>query len=197
MEEQKTVLTTGDVARLCSVAPRTVSKWFDSGELRGYRIPGSKDRRIPIGELVRFMRAHGMPLNGLDAGGQRVVILDTDRDFAELLQEALVAEGRYEVLVCTTALEAGAAAADSKPHAVIVDISLSDVTPESMTQFFRSNADLETTALIGIATGISDDEGHALMDLGFAGFLAKPFDVGALIRLMDRVASPAAAHAGV
>ena len=49
------VLTTGQVAKICNVAPRTVSKWFDSGQLRGYRIPGSKDRRIPVQQLVRFM----------------------------------------------------------------------------------------------------------------------------------------------
>ena len=48
MAKGKNVLTTGDVAKICNVAPRTVSKWFDSGQLKGYRIPGSKDRRIPL-----------------------------------------------------------------------------------------------------------------------------------------------------
>ncbi len=66
MRVRKNVLTTGEVAKLCNVAPRTVSKWFDAGQLRGYRIPGSKDRRIPVDQLMRFMRAHGLPLNGLD-----------------------------------------------------------------------------------------------------------------------------------
>ena len=33
------VFTTGQVAKICKVAPRTVSKWFDSGRLKGYRIP--------------------------------------------------------------------------------------------------------------------------------------------------------------
>ena len=56
MVPDKEVLTTGEVARICNVASRTVSKWFDQGRLRGYRIPGSKDRRIPRSELVRFMR---------------------------------------------------------------------------------------------------------------------------------------------
>lgn len=60
----KHVLTTGEAARLCSVAPRTVSKWFDGGRLAGYRIPGSKDRRIPRDTLVRFMRQHGIPIPG-------------------------------------------------------------------------------------------------------------------------------------
>ncbi len=61
MAKKKKVLTTGDVARICSVAPRTVQKWFDSGLLKGYRVPGSRHRRIPINELIRFMEAHNIP----------------------------------------------------------------------------------------------------------------------------------------
>ena len=59
------VLTTGQVSKICHVAPRTVCRWFDSGQLRGYRIPGSKDRRIPLPELVRFMQAHNIPTEAL------------------------------------------------------------------------------------------------------------------------------------
>ena len=49
------VFTTGQVAKICKVAPRTVSKWFDSGRLKGYRIPGSQDRRIPREYLIKFL----------------------------------------------------------------------------------------------------------------------------------------------
>ena len=73
MAKGKNVLTTGDVAKICNVAPRTVSKWFDSGQLKGYRIPGSKDRRIPVSELIRFMKAHNMPAPSLPVGKIRVV----------------------------------------------------------------------------------------------------------------------------
>ena len=61
----KKVFTTGQVAKICKVAPRTVSKWFDSGRLKGYRIPGSQDRRIPREQLIRFLKEHGMPLGEL------------------------------------------------------------------------------------------------------------------------------------
>ena len=54
------VYTTGQVAKICKVAPRTVSKWFDSGRLKGYRIPGSQDRRIPREYLIKFLKEHGM-----------------------------------------------------------------------------------------------------------------------------------------
>ena len=62
MAKGNKVLTTGDVARICHVAPRTVHKWFDTGLLKGYRIPGSRDRRIPIAELKWFMEANNMPM---------------------------------------------------------------------------------------------------------------------------------------
>lgn len=60
------LFTVGQVAKICKVAPRTVSKWFDSGRLRGYRIPGSQDRRIPREYLIRFLKEHGMPLGELE-----------------------------------------------------------------------------------------------------------------------------------
>ena len=59
------VLTVGQAAKLCNAAPRTVSRWFDSGKLRGYRIPGSQDRRIPREHLIRFLTENGMPLGDL------------------------------------------------------------------------------------------------------------------------------------
>src|SRR5687768_16017987 len=72
----KDVLTTGQVAKMCNVAARTVSKWFDYGQLKGYRIPGSKDRRIPRAQLIKFMKEHGIPLDGIQSGRPRVLIVD-------------------------------------------------------------------------------------------------------------------------
>lgn len=62
MAKGKKVLTPGDVAKICNVAHRTVQKWFDSGLLTGYRLPGSRDRRIPVSELISFMKASNIPM---------------------------------------------------------------------------------------------------------------------------------------
>ena len=89
MAKDKNVLTTGDVARICSVAPRTVSKWFDSGQLKGYRIPGSKDRRIPVSELVRFMKLHNMPVTMFPVDKVRILIADSDSEICQTLAKNL------------------------------------------------------------------------------------------------------------
>ncbi len=51
--------TTGQVAKRLGVAPRTVCKWVDSGRLLGFKLPGSKDRRIHPQALAEFEAFHG------------------------------------------------------------------------------------------------------------------------------------------
>jgi excisionase family DNA binding protein len=69
------VFTLEQVATLCRVAPQTVAKWFDSGRLRGYRLPGSDERRIPRDALIKFLTENGMPLNGLVPAGETPLAL--------------------------------------------------------------------------------------------------------------------------
>lgn len=185
----KTVLTTGDVAKICSVAPRTVSKWFDAGELRGYRIPGSKDRRIPIDQLIKFMRAHGIPLNGLEAGALRVLILDGDPGLREAMRAALAKTDAFEVLTAETALEVGAIARDRQPQVVVMDVFLPDVDPPAVVRFFRSTAELAGTCLIGMGANLTDGRGEGLLQAGFDGYLCKPFETSALLSLVERHAA--------
>jgi excisionase family DNA binding protein len=65
MAKGNNVFTTGDIAKICNVAQKTVSKWFDNGQLSGYRLPGSNDRRVPFDDLVKFMQVNNMPLRPL------------------------------------------------------------------------------------------------------------------------------------
>lgn len=59
------LLTTGSIAKLCSVSPRTVSKWIDAGRLPGFRVPGQipgcGDRRVVCRDFKRFLAEHDMP----------------------------------------------------------------------------------------------------------------------------------------
>lgn len=61
MAKGKDILTTGEVAKICNVASRTVSRWFDEGLLKGWRLPLSGDRRVKLSELIQFMKEHDIP----------------------------------------------------------------------------------------------------------------------------------------
>jgi excisionase family DNA binding protein len=188
-DRYKDVLTTGEVARVCKVAPRTVAKWFDSGHLRGYRIPGSKDRRIPLNQLIRFMHAHGMPLDALETGQTRVLILDEEHEFTTLLREALKAEGRYVVDLAATIFEAGVLAQRLRPHVIVVEVSLSGLQPKRLCQFLRTHEDLQHVKLIAVSGGMTQGQGAAYLQNGFDACLPKPFEVRQLTQSIDQVTS--------
>src|SRR6267154_1644594 len=177
----KDVLTTGEVAKICNVAPRTVSKWFDSGALHGYRIPGSKDRRIPLNQLIRFMKHHGMPLNGLMTGCTRVLIVDDEQDIVEVLEKILEDEAKYEVEVARGGFAAGVIAEKFRPHVILLDMHLSDIDGREVAKQVKNNADLQLTKVIAMSGKMMDDEAKGMLAQGFDGFLKKPFHVKQVI----------------
>ena len=183
--KKKDVLTTGEVAKICNVAPRTVSKWFDSGQLRGYRIPGSKDRRIPVDQLVRFMRAHGIPLNGLDSGTTRVLLADNKAEITQSLAEALEKDGRYEIRVAQGGFDAGIIAEQFRPHIMLVDIMLEDLDARSICRVIHENTELQGVKIIAITSQLTEGEGQALLQQGFDSYLCRPFDVAQVVQCID------------
>lgn len=60
------VFTTSDVATICRVSTRIVTKWFDNKMLDGYRLPGSKHRRFTYKNIRSFMDVYEMPVERLD-----------------------------------------------------------------------------------------------------------------------------------
>ena len=182
---EKDVLTTGEVAKICNVASRTVSKWFDSGQLRGYRIPGSKDRRIPVSSLVRFMKSHGIPLDGLMSGNTRVLIVDSDEEVGEKLREILGEQTNYEVRVSDSAFAAGIECERFRPHVMLLDIHLADGDGQSITKVVRGNDDLQVTKLIAMSAKLTDGQVAQLTHQGFDGSLRKPFSVRQVIDTID------------
>jgi excisionase family DNA binding protein len=181
----KDVLTTGEVAKICNVAPRTVSKWFDSGALRGYRIPGSKDRRIPVNQLIRFMKQHGMPLNGLMTGCTRILIVDDEQDIVEVLEKILEDEAKYEVEVAKGGFAAGVIAEKFRPHVILLDMNLSDIDGKEVAKQVKSNPDLQLTKVIAMSGKLIDEDGKGMLAQGFDGFLKKPFHVKQVIEAVE------------
>jgi excisionase family DNA binding protein len=185
MARQKDVLTTGEVAKICNVAPRTVSKWFDSGQLRGYRIPGSKDRRIPMAALIRFMRQHNIPMDGLRSGKTRVLIVDAEQEVVTVLEKVLTEQANYEVRTVGTGFAAGIECEKFRPHVLLLDMHLQDVNGNDVKQQVRDNPDLQMTKVIAMSSKLTDGQAHQLLTTGYDGFLKKPFTVRQVIESIE------------
>ena len=176
----KKVFTTGQVAKICKVAPRTVSKWFDSGRLRGYRIPGSQDRRIPREHLIRFLKEHGMPLGELEEEGwHKILIVGAEPLFISRVQELLPLDDDYRYETANSGFEAGIQAESFHPDTIIIDLAMGRSEGLQIAQNLRRNAQYESTLIIALA---SEDESDpdALTQYGYSEAFKKPFDAALL-----------------
>jgi len=187
MAKGKSVLTTGQVAKICNVAPRTVSKWFDSGQLKGYRIPGSKDRRIPVNELVRFMKVHNMPFDNLAAGKIRVLILDCDSESAAALADKLEIQADYEVRTVNSSFETGSELQKFAPHVLLINLLAGDIDAVDICKSIRSSDELQTIKIIALANQLTETEADALMQKGFDGYVTDVNDMTALVGEIEKV----------
>lgn len=77
---RRAVYTTGQVARICRVAPRTVSQWCDRGRLKHHRLPDGTDRRIIHRDLIEFLNVYGMADLATLAGISDIEIGDAEID---------------------------------------------------------------------------------------------------------------------
>ena len=191
MAKGKNVLTTGDVARICNVAPRTVSKWFDSGQLKGYRIPGSKDRRIPLNELIRFMKAHDMPTEALPVGKTRVLIVDGTGQPSKELLDALAVRGDYDVQIAHSDFETGAALQRFAPHVILMNLLTNGLDAHGICRSIRATEDFALTKIIALANHLSQQEAAALLQKGYDGYVADPGDPSETLRRIEEAISVA------
>jgi excisionase family DNA binding protein len=176
----KKVFTTGQVAKICKVAPRTVSKWFDSGRLRGYRIPGSQDRRIPREQLIRFLKEHGMPLGELEEEEwHKILVIGAENLFIDRVKELLPEDDDYKYEIANSGFEAGIQAESFHPDTIIIDLALGRSESIQITQNLRRNGAYEATMIVGLA---SEDEAapEKLTEFGFSEIFKKPFDIALL-----------------
>ncbi|MBM4107890.1 MAG: response regulator [Phycisphaerae bacterium] len=182
---EKRVFTTGEAAALCKVSQQTIIRCFDSGRLGGFRVPGSKFRRIPREELICFMRANGIATDALEGPGKRrVLIVDDDPQIAGALAELLARDPRFDLRVAGTGYEAGMLTESFRPHLVLLDYMLPDVNGTAVCRRIRARPELGPVKIVFVSGAVDRAEVQSLLDAGADEFIKKPFDVH---HLLERV----------
>lgn len=184
LRKMKDLFTTGEAADICRVSQQTIIRCFDSGRLKGFRVPGSKFRRIPRASLIRFMRDNNIPLDNLDSGKRKVLIVDDDAEIVELISDILSREGGFEIRTASSGYEAGMITQQFRPDLILLDYMLPDVNGNVVCQTIRKNPEFENTRIIIVSGVIKQDEIDQLLRAGAQEFLKKPFNIS---ELLDKV----------
>ena len=185
----KTVFTTGEAAEVCKVSQQTIIRCFDSGRLKGFRVPGSRFRRIPRDALLAFMKENNIPTDALEGGKQKVLVVDDDPEIVELFVDVLERDGRFEVRTANTGYDAGMATADFNPDLIVLDYMLPDVNGNVVCQTLRANPNFADTKIIIVSGVVNQDEIDDLLKSGADDFVKKPFNIEKLIERIGQLLS--------
>ena len=177
----KTVFTTGEAAEICKVSQQTIIRCFDSGRLKGFRVPGSRFRRIPREALLQFMKDNNIPPDALDSGKTKVLVVDDDPEIVELFVDVLERDGRFEVKTAGSGYDAGMITQEFMPDLIILDYMLPDINGNVVCQTIRKNPAFEHTKIVIVSGVVNQDEINDLLKAGADEFVKKPFNIEKLI----------------
>lgn len=180
----KTVFTTGEAAKICKVSQQTIIRCFDNGQLKGFRVPGSRFRRIPREALYKFMKDNGIPTDALESGKRKILLVDDEPDIVQIIGSALDEDGRFEVRIAANGFDAGMMVKEYRPDLIILDVMLPDINGKEVCHRVRADPNLEEVRIICISGMVEEDKIQELKLAGADDFLHKPFDVEVLIERM-------------
>jgi excisionase family DNA binding protein len=184
----KQVFTTGEAAEICKVSQQTIIRCFDSGRLQGFRVPGSRFRRIPRTELLRFMKSNEIPTDALESTTKRVLVVDDDEQIVELFRDVLGHDDRFELKTAATGYDAGMLTEQFRPHLILLDYMLPDINGNLVCERIKANPDLASTKVLFVSGVVGQDEiGRLTGKAGADGFVKKPFDIEQLVRQVEEL----------
>lgn len=181
MPTMKSVYSTGEAAAICKISQQTVIRCFDSGRLQGFRVPGSRFRRIPRESLIKFMKENDIPLDLLESGRKKILVVDDEPEIVELMVDVLERDGRFEVKTAGSGYDAGVLTQEFRPDLMILDYMLPDVNGNVVCKTIRQNPAFEHMKIIIVSGVINQEEVDHLLKVGADAFMKKPFSIDELV----------------
>jgi len=181
MDTAKELYTTGEAADICSLSQQTIIRCFDSGRLRGFRIPGSRFRKMPHDSLLKFMKENSIPMQNLQSGRKRLLIVDDDAEIVEMMTDVLQRDGRFDIETASTGYDAGIITQKFRPNLILLDYMLPDINGNIVCKTIRDNPEFASTRIIIISGVINQTEIDDLLKSGAEAFMKKPFSISELI----------------
>ena len=177
----KTVFTTGEAAKICKVSQQTIIRCFDNGTLKGFRVPGSKFRRIPREHLFMFMKDNNIPTDALESGGKKLLIVDDDQDLVDLMEDGFKRDGRFEIRTANNGFDAGMGVKEFRPDLVVLGVMLPDINGREVCQRVRTDPTMDTVKILCISGMVDASKIDHLKEAGANDFMQKPFAIDTLV----------------
>jgi CheY-like chemotaxis protein len=127
--------------------------------------------------------------------GLRLVIADDERDTVMTLGILLRSEG-FDVRLVQAGREVENAVAETRPHAVLLDIGMPDRSGYDVAEQLRTSYGEGCPLLIAVTARVADSDRERAKASGFNHYVVKPYDPVELLQLLSSLGrSPDESHA--
>ncbi|MBW1703015.1 MAG: response regulator [Deltaproteobacteria bacterium] len=170
------ILTVFKASKYCSVSPKTIINWIESGHIEAYKTVGGH-RRIKKSDLENFMNKQGIPIPKEEIAEERIRILVVDDDpiIVETIVQALEEdEYNYEVISASDGFEAGIQVNHFKPHLLILDIMMPDIKGYEVCKKIKSGEDTKDIKIIVLSAYLDEEKFKKMKDYGADICFSKP-----------------------
>lgn len=181
----KAIFSTGEAAEICQVSQQTIIRCFDSGKLKGFKVPGSRFRRIPRAALMTFMKEHGIPMDALDSGKTKVLVIG---DSATPMVNNLRKDGKLELKHAASGYEAGMLTQDFLPDVIVLGILESPAEQLAICRSIRSAPDLQHIRIY-VAGKLSHSQSEHLNRVGISGVIDPGITADKFLEQIETVAA--------
>ena len=183
-----TYYTTYQVSKILGVSLPTVVNWVNSNKLNAHRTPGGH-RRIGRSDLISFAREYNYPLSDEfladSSGRRRVLIVDDERDFSDMVRDYLSMKGDFDVEVADSGFAAGYTVARFKPDLILMDIMMPDMDGFEVLRMLRAGRDTHHIPIVACTAYRDASVEKRIQEEDFDGFIQKPLKLDELMGLID------------
>jgi len=176
--------TTYQVANFLGVSLPTVVNWVKSGLLDAHKTPGGH-RRIAHNDVIAFAREHDYPLSRELLGGAdgpaKVLVVDDEKDFSEMVKEYLRIKGGFDVEVADSGFQAGFTVARFKPDIILMDIMMPDMDGFEVHRMLRDDPDTRHIPVVACTAYRDPETDRRIEEDRFDGFVEKPLKLDHLL----------------
>jgi len=185
------VLTVFKASKCCSVSPKTIINWIESGLIKAYKTPGGH-RRINRKDLIAFMENQGMPLpdkdKEMESGRIKILVVDDDPIIVESIVQALEEdEYDYEVISAADGFEAGIQVNHFKPDLILLDIMMPDIKGFDVCKKIKNAPETKDTKIIVLSAYLDEEKFQQMKEYGADACYSKPLPLPQLKEEVSRL----------
>jgi two-component system, cell cycle response regulator DivK len=131
--------------------------------LEAFNMEGDADRRAP----------------------KRVLIVEDNDLNMKLFNDLLEAQG-YDTLQTKDGVEALRLARQHRPHLILMDIQLPEVSGLEVTKWIKEDDDLRAIPIIAVTAFAMKGDEEKIRNGGCEAYIAKPISVASFLRIVER-----------